>query len=221
MNTIYEPSPAPAPPAEPPRKTHRVRNITLIGGALLVTGFIGTAIGVAGSGNSIAPAPAASAPASPAAPSVTPTPLPTPTAQDFMRMPLGESVTITQGGTDAADLKVTSAKVFTTAADQYGEPPQHGYYLVVHVSARALNGFTEGYDFSSFDFYAKIAGQHFDEGNANAYYALTLNQNELSSTTLAAGERTSGLLVFDVPRPHGQIVYAPNFDGQPLGSWQF
>jgi hypothetical protein len=223
MNTIHE-SPPLAPPAEPPRKPHhRGRNIALIVAALLITGFTGTIIGVASSGTSTTPQPAAStvptAPANPAPP--TASPIPTPTVQDFTRMPLGESVTITQGGTDAANMKVTSAKVFTTAADQYGEPPQHGYYLVVHVSARTLNGFTDGFDVSSFDFYAKVAGQHFDEGNGNAYYALTMNQTELSSTTLAAGEGTSGLLVFDVPRPHGQIVYSPNYDGQPLGSWQF
>jgi hypothetical protein len=138
-----------------------------------------------------------------------------------MRMPLGTGVVITQGGSDAANIRVNSVRVFTTSADQYGEPPQHGYYVVAHVSARTMNNFTDGFDVYSGDFYAKVAGQHFDEGDGNAYYALTMNQEEMGYVTLAAGERAGGLLVFDVPSPHGQIVYAPNLDGQPLGSWKF
>ncbi len=72
------------------------------------------------------------------------------------------------------------------------------------------------------DFYAKVAGQHFDEGNGNAFNALSNGQQTNDITgTLAAGETSSGWLAFDVPRPHGFIVYAPNFDGQPLAEWKF
>jgi hypothetical protein len=28
-------------------------------------------------------------------------------------------------------------------------------------------------------------------------------------------------MVFDVPSRHGQIVYAPNLDGEPIGIWKF
>jgi hypothetical protein len=45
--------------------------------------------------------------------------------------------------------------------------------------------------------------------------------SELGYTTLAAGETASGKLVFDVPSRHGQIVYAPNYDGQPVAEWSY
>jgi hypothetical protein len=36
-----------------------------------------------------------------------------------MQMPLGTPMTVTQGGQDAAILKATSGRAFTTPADQY------------------------------------------------------------------------------------------------------
>ncbi len=44
---------------------------------------------------------------------------------------------------------------------------------------------------------------------------------ELNATTLNASETASGWLLFDLPSPHGKIVYAPNLDGQPLAYWKF
>jgi len=138
-----------------------------------------------------------------------------------MRMPLGTPMIVSQGGQDAATLKVTSVRAFTTPADQYGDPPHHGWFVVAHVTARTDPAFTDGFDISSFDFYAKVRGQHFDEADGNSIFALPMSQEGTFTTTLGAGERTSGLLVFDVPAPHGQIMYSPNLDGQPLSSWKF
>ena len=138
-----------------------------------------------------------------------------------MGMSLGTPMIVSQGGQDAATLKVTSVRAFTTPADQYGEPPQHGWFVVAHVTAKTDPAFTDGFAINPFDFYAQVRGQHFDGGDGNSMFALPMSQQMMSVMTLGAGERTSGLIVFDVPAPHGQIMYSPNLDGQPLGSWRF
>jgi hypothetical protein len=207
----------PTPRRSWPRRHKVWTGILTFIGVIVIFGILGGIFGSTSTTTTLHPSTSAT-------PSVTvpvAAPVPTPTVPDTMRLPLGTPMDITQGGTDAATITVTSVKVFTTPADQYGEPPQNGYYVVAHVSARTLNGFTGGFDIYSGDFYVKESGQHFSEGDSNAFYALAGSQEDLGSTTLAAGEHTRGLLVFDVPNPHGQIVYAPNLDGQPLGSWKF
>jgi hypothetical protein len=167
--------------------------------------------------NSAAPVPSAAAPAASSAAA----PAPSPPAPSTMRMPLGTPMIVSQGGQDAATLKVTSVRAFTTPADQYGEPPHHGWFVVAHVTARTDPAFTDGFDINPFDFYAKVGGQHFEMGDGNSMFALPMSEDMMSAVTLGAGERTAGLLVFDVPAPHGQIMYSPNLDGQPLGSWKY
>lgn len=76
------------------------------------------------------------------------------------------------------------------------------------------------FDLYSGDFYALSRGQHYDEGNGNAYEAPG-NGNELGFTNLNAGETSTGTLVFDLPRPHGKIAYSPNYEGGPLCYWKF
>jgi len=111
--------------------------------------------------------------------------------------------------------------VTTWPADSYGEKPANGYYVAFKVTYKADKGYTDGWNVSSLDFHAVVGGQHFDEDNGNAYEALSDINQELSSSTLAAGETTTGMIVFDVPSPHGTIVYAPNFDGQPVAQWSY
>jgi hypothetical protein len=67
---------------------------------------------------------------------------------------------------------------------------------------------------------AKYGSAHFDEGNGNAFEAPG-NSQDLSFSTLGAGETATGTLVFDMPAPHGRIAYAPNLNGQALGYWRY
>jgi hypothetical protein len=152
-----------------------------------------------------------------------PTPAPTPSGPQQVTM--GQPITIsdTSANTTEGTVTVMSASVGTQPADPtYGSAPANGYYVVVHVSATADNSYTTGFSINALDFYAKSAGQHFDEGNGNAFQALSNGQqNQDITATLAAGETATGYLAFDVPRPHGFIVYAPNFQGQPLAEWAY
>jgi DNA helicase II / ATP-dependent DNA helicase PcrA len=43
----------------------------------------------------------------------------------------------------------------------------------------------------------------------------------VAPSTMNAGETATGWLIFDIPPPHGKIVYAPNLDGRPLAYWTF
>jgi hypothetical protein len=220
-------SPGWAPEPEKPRKKHPFRRVVLwtAGSGLALLVGVGTIAGIASGGTKhSAPAPASSSSNIPDSGTTEAPPKTDPIPDEpvsSLRLPLGTPEIITQGSTDAAIVKISDAQVFTTPADEYGSSPQHGYFVVVKVSAKVLPEFTEGFDIYSGDFYAKSGGEHFDEGDGNSYSAMTMDQEDLGYTTLAAGEHKSGLLVFDVPNPHGTIVYAPNYDGQPLASWKF
>ena len=136
---------------------------------------------------------------------------------------MGDTETLGSNDTGATEgtATVSHPVIATQPADQYGSAPQNGYFVIVTVAATADQGYTGGYDVYSGDFYALSGGSHYTEGNGNSYSALADSSAELGYTTLAAGESTSGKLVFDVPSRHGYIVYAPNLDGQPLAEWKY
>jgi hypothetical protein len=130
---------------------------------------------------------------------------------------IGDSGNATEGS-----VTVKSVNVTQYPADSYGEAPANGYYVIVHVSAKADPSYTQGFDINSLDFNAVSHGQQYQEGNGNAFEALSNNQSGQDiTTTLAAGNRADGWIAFDVHSPHGKIVYAPNLDGQPLATWRY
>ena len=228
MNYPATPQAPPEYPPQPPqpRKRHLVRNIimgTLAGfGAIVLAAVVLASIPSGGKTASTAPAtsapatPASSAPATPA-----PTPSDIPSGPDMQPMGGQETLTETDTGTTISTLAISSPHITTYPAGSYGSSPQHGYYVIVTAKAGADQGYASGYDVSTSDFYALAAGQHYDEGDGNAYDALSDVRDELGYTTLAAGETTTGKLVFDVPSQHGEIVYAPNYDGQPVAEWSY
>jgi len=136
---------------------------------------------------------------------------------------MGDPETLGSNDTGATEGTVTISHpvLATQPADSYGSAPQNGYFVVVTAAAAADQGYTDGFDIYSGDFYALSGGSHYGESNGNSYDALADINTELNSSTLAAGETTSGKLVFDVSSPHGYIVYAPNMDGQPLAEWKY
>ena len=146
---------------------------------------------------------------------------PTPSGPAMLTM--GETEIIGSNDTGATEgiIVVGSRVVSTQPADSYGSAPKHGYFVIVTARATADQGYTDGFDVSSSDFYALSGGSHYDEGDGNSYSALSDSGDELGYTTLAASESVSGKLVFDVPSRHGHIVYAPNYDGQPLAEWSY
>ena len=224
----YPPPPYPPPGGTPPRRPWPARHkiLTALGGVIMLLAAAGVIGAIAGGSHSASPA-ARTAAATPGfTPATqyydTPTPAPAQTGPDMLSLGQAETVGNASTSTTEATVTVRSATVTTRPADAYGEAPANGYFVVVRVSAAADPSYTGGFDINEFDFYALEGGSHYDPGDGNAYSALTNGQSNSDLTaTLAAGETSTGWISFDVPGPHGQIVYAPNLDGQPIAEWEY
>jgi hypothetical protein len=148
-----------------------------------------------------------------------PSPTAPPTSSGPSQLAVGQPLMVSQGGgtTTAATVTVTKVTVTTQPADpSFGSPPQNGYYIIATVTVTASQ---DGFDINTLDFYCLTHGHHYDEGNGNAFQAVS-NPADITGT-LNSGETATGQEVFDVPYPHGKIVYAPNFQGGALAYWTY
>lgn len=129
----------------------------------------------------------------------------------------GAPAMITQNGSSAGSVVVQSVNITTQPANSFGEAPANGYFVIANIAASSsINGF----DVNPVDFYAVDSnGTHYTMGDGHAFEALA--GDELSVSTLNAGENASGPLAFDTATPHGYIVYAPNLNGAPLAEWAY
>lgn len=206
------------PAMPPPKKSHRLRN-WLIGLGLAITALIGSAVGhaakVAGTPDNATILSTVSRPAAPAPSTGGSSSPPGP-----VKLRMGDPASIGQDGVEAAAVIISHVLVSSEPVDQYSEGPQNGYFVAVHVEVKATASLTSRFDINPLDFYALSASTHYDEGDGNAYEG-PHNAAELNATTLNAGESADGWLLFDLPRAHGKIVYAPNLGGHPLADWTF
>jgi hypothetical protein len=205
-------------PQPPPRKRHIFRWILTGVGAFIVLIIV---ISVAAAGGSHTTATPASPPATtgaPAAPAATQSPSPDPS---MFGLAAGQPVTLSsQFGANGGTVTVTKVISTTSPADpSYGSGPANGQYILVQVTYTAAAG--KNLEANALDWYAKTpSGQHYDYSSGNAMQALNSSQM-LTAATINGGETTTGWISFDVPAGHGTIVYAPNFQGQPLASWAY
>ncbi|HET9896747.1 MAG TPA: hypothetical protein VFQ44_17590 [Streptosporangiaceae bacterium] len=213
-------------PMPQPKKRHRLRNwligigaaiVALSGGIVGCAAIVGTALNQAANPNSVPSRNSAQAGTSGTAPA---SPADTPAPSGPVVLQLGDSASISQDGTDAATIVLDKRVIASGPVDQYSDGPQNGYFVAIHITATGVPGLTSGFDINPLDFYALSGSTHYDEGDGNAFEG-PHNGSELAATTLNAGEIASGWLLFDLPSPHGKIVYAPNFNGQPLAYWKF
>jgi hypothetical protein len=140
----------------------------------------------------------------------------TPPAGTPETLRVGQTATITIDSAGTADLTVVSVQASTRPSDEYGSPPQHGYFLTVQVRATAHPNNSTGFDIGAIDFYALVDRSHFEEGNGNALDAPGADRELFA--TLNAGESTVGTVVFDVPAKHGTIIYSP-IDQGAIARW--
>jgi hypothetical protein len=198
----------------PPRKRRRWARRIGLGLLALVALIIGITVANSGTHVTVTPPAAAghSAPASPAAPAV-------PKAPSTMDLALGRSVTVNDNDMGYhGTVTITGAKVVTGPQTEFGSAPAHGYFVIATVKVTAASG--GQLDVNPLDFYAKASGQHIGTMDGNAMGAIDSSQ-ELTGSTLNGGETATGQIVFDVPSPHGQIVYAPGLNSQALASWNY
>jgi len=212
-----------APPIPPPvNKGHRLRNwligigvsiVAVIAGVAGCAALVGSAADHIANPNSVA-SQANAGNSHPAGVVSTPPP------SGPVELQLGDSASISQNGTDAATIVVGRLATSAQPVDSFSEGPQNGYFVAVHVTATGAAGLTNGFDINPLDFYALSGTTHYDEGDGNSFEG-PHNSAELEATTINAGETATGWLLFDLPSPHGKIIYAPNLDGQPLADWTF
>lgn len=130
---------------------------------------------------------------------------------------VGETASITQNGSEGATIKVTKVEVSKKSLGQYGSKPENGAFKVITVAA--ANSGDESFDVNPFDWYYLDAdGAKYEYGDDNAF-ASGYEGKDFNGTTLNKGEKTSGTMVFDVPADAVKLVYAPNFDSEPIGIW--
>lgn len=212
-----QPVPCEAAPAQPakPRKGITPGVVAFVGAAVIITS---SACGPLPTGSK-APAGAAGSAAPAAHDTSSPAPSPTPTGPEMTQT--GSAVEISQDGSDAASVTVQSVKITTEPSDpEFGEAPKNGYYAIATVTIRTVGQLGSPFSINPLDFYVLTGGRHYDMGDGNSFEALDSSES-LDATDLNGGETASGEIPFDVPSPHGEIVYAPNPDTGPVAEWKF
>jgi hypothetical protein len=188
-------------PTPPPRPKRRRRRIILIVAGVGLAVLI--AVGVAGGGN---PSPTSDAPTV-ANPASKAEPAPAPKPEGPATLAVGESgTTVDLLGNKTAEVRVAGVR---EARDDYGLVDGHWMVAAVEVTALRDNVTTP-------DFYVLDAkGQKF-----TPTYLAPDGTHLLDITSLQAGQSSAGVVAFDLPTSHGQLVL-PHSDGEPQLVWKF
>lgn len=130
---------------------------------------------------------------------------------------VGDSATITVDGDPVGTITVSDLEITTSPADSYGSGPKRDVFLIFTVDLEA----TGTMDVYEDDFYVRLEdGTRIDQGDGNSWDAIDLDDS-LGYATVNAGEKRTGYIVFDVPDEHGELAYAPNWDGGPIVVWEY
>ena len=207
------------PPAPPPGPQPRRRTGLLLGlagaGLLLVTVVAVVAAGQgdpAGTGAGSATTRPEAVPTS-TIPDPPTTEEPTTTEPEVSVGEVGDTLSVENADGPLGDITVTKVRSAARDPDPYiGERAKRGRFLIVTVSVKATG---DGFDINPFDFYARERGGRHVEEQCCADFG-----EELESLTLNEGEKTDGVMVFDIRPGTASLVYAPNFDEEPIGEWE-
>jgi hypothetical protein len=212
----YPPQPPPygLPPA--PKKNRTWKIVLGILGAIAVIMVIAViATAASNTGNVSASGTAGTTTSAPPAATTTTTP---PAPSGPQSLSAGQTLEVTENGQPAAHILVSKFVSTTYSADGFSSP-QNGYFLIVTVTVTSE---TNGFNVNDLDFYVLENGNHYQYGNGNSFDATSGANNDLTTMNgLNSGESETGQLVFDVPATHGQLVYAPNYQGGPIAEWSF
>jgi hypothetical protein len=145
---------------------------------------------------------------------------PGPAASDAANAPptaqLGQTITLT-GGIGDNEISVTafSAKSFSSAPDNALVKPQKGVYLTVRVEVRVVRGKT----YACICDFALVAG---DGSLFEPVWPIGFHDG-MSSVTLNSGEKTAGVIVFDLPksaRDGATFQLRPDWTNDVRGTWK-
>ncbi|SER38720.1 DUF4352 domain-containing protein [Microlunatus flavus] len=128
---------------------------------------------------------------------------------------VGDTAEVQQNEEPAARITVSKATSSSKGFDSYADKPQNGRYK--HVTIAIKNVGSEGFDYNPFDWYVRDADgskYQYADGNYSGWKG-----KDLSSGTLAAGEKVQGTVEFDAPSAAKQLVYAPGGGGDIAAIW--
>ncbi len=213
-------------PTPPPRKRRLNRTVLIVLvtvlGTLAALTVAGVIVSVAAGPNTktataISPAaPAAVNPAGFTPPASAPPDSAPPAENPAMVGAVGDTAAISQDGHDAATITITGISTAKVEPGEFGATPDRGMFLIVKVTAKGTGA---AVDVNPLDFHVTGAdGTHYEDPSYSTAWGPSFEAG-----TLTAGEHISGTLVYDVntAAKHGKLVYAPNFNGEPVATWNF
>lgn len=196
------------PPPTPQRSWPARHKFLTALGVLLVLIIAGTALSNGKGSTTITGQSSTVVPSGPAQPAASAKPK-TPTDA-----PVGGSLHVTDGNGLDVSVQLVSVTPAAKGAGQYASPPQHGTFAVAKLLITDSAG---AYSFNPL--YLKFQlpdGTTFDAFDGNAISAGF--EPMLSAGQLGPGQKTGGLVVFDVPAPHGKIQLTDPLGGV-VGQW--
>jgi hypothetical protein len=207
------------PPPAPKRRSRRTVLVWLAAGAAVLVTLVVIGALASSSGSKATVFPAATTPALTEGPTIPSSDTAPPETSEVPQEEpsvgkVGDTVTVTQEGADAADITITSISVARVEPGSYGSTPERALFLVLRVSAE---GTGSAFDVNPLDFYvAGSDGEHYEDATYSTAWGPSFE-----SGTIHDGEHIKGTLVYDVsPKArHGKIVYAPNLAESPVATW--
>jgi hypothetical protein len=142
-----------------------------------------------------------------------------PEAEETGALAIGDSAQLGPEFEDATHTVTVSEVRRTTKPydSEYGQGPASEVFVIFTVEVQAATSSSVYSD----DFYIVTRdGQRVDTLDGNSYEAIDFN-DELGYVELDAGQHKQGLLAFDSPTKHGTLNYNPNFEGEPIATWEF
>lgn len=141
--------------------------------------------------------------------------VPPPADDDILQ--IGDGAELTVGGEPSEILTVQRLDYSTESYDEYGSGPRRNVFLIFKVRIDGLQSTSVYED----DFYIVTRnGTRIDAGGGNSWDAVNYD-DMLGYAEVNSGQHKTGYVVFDSPVRHGTLEYDPNFEGEPIVSWEF
>jgi hypothetical protein len=129
----------------------------------------------------------------------------------------GQTINLSTDAGDSVDVTLGKVAFWRRGGGDDPTGPQYARFLVVKATLQATSG---SFDYNADDFYVRMGdGQRYDQGGGNVCCSNDFGQ-QLQYGTLHAGQRVKGVLVFDIPRGHGAIVYGTGRQDD-VAEWAF
>lgn len=145
------------------------------------------------------------------------------------RARVGESVAIADDdGTELATVTITDVSASQDPIDGGRVNPENGWFVTVSISVTATDADPDGYFIDRFNWSLRtVDGVGYDSLAGNVTDAMVEGEgDQIRADTVEPGHTGGGIITFDFPDEHGDVVLAPFEPGDPMpaptaGTWEF